>query len=340
MRNIFSIVLLLQIVLFAKTFNEYADINRELMLLPASIGMGGADLSLSSGATSGSSPSNLPYITKNMIHLSYANYFANAFSSSIVSFAGPVGVGGGFGITAGYLYIPDIEYTRDNQNENNNNLEYSPDIRSASDIYIRFGYGYKFNLSKNWSVGVGASVNARRNNLNEYRGYGIGMDGGLRAFHKSTGFSSVFLVENITSNYTYWSKTYKEYSYAHIRIGIGWQKEFEYLYGRINVGYTSPDLLSNEGINYYRDEKDTINSNVKIPEKKSVSKNPEMIFSNGKIGLEYTILNTVAIRTGVSQGKFNLGAGLNLFSDRAGFDFAYTRHEIAGTYQVSLFYKW
>ena len=40
-------------------------------------------------------------------------------------------------------------------------------------------------------------------------------------------------------------------------------------------------------------------------------------------------MNRVVIRGGLTKGKVGLGAGVNLFNQRAGIDFAYVNHELA-----------
>lgn len=341
LRQIVTVVLSYSFYAFAATeYSEYADLNRELMFLPVSASMGGADLSFSAGAAYGSSPANLPFDTSNSLTLSYANFYQNTFSSSILSYSGPAGSKSGIGITAGYIYIPDVEDNRNSIVTDNNTLIPVNKTRNCSDIYVRFSYGHRFDITPAWVVSAGLALNGRRSRLLEYSGYGIGADLGAKVYHKATGISFGTLIENITSNYTYWSENYKEYSYTHIRLGLGWEKIIPYIYGKVRVGYTSPDLLSNEGINKYSTETDTNNQKVEIPSQEKVHKNPELLFSNGRLGLEYLIMSRVALRVGLSQGKFNFGAGLQLFSNKAGVDFAYTTHQLSGTYQMSVMYKW
>ncbi len=320
-------------------FNEYADINRELMLLPVSAALGGADLSISSGASFGSSPANLCNDTINSIELSYANFYQNTFSTSILSFSGPTSEHSGIGITTGYVYIPDIEDNRESI-LNNNNIFESKKITNASDLYMRFSYGYRFDLNSFWGLSAGAAANARRVRLIDFTGYGLGLDAGIRLYNKANGLSAVIEIENAVSNYTYWSKDYREYSYPHLRGGVGWEKDIPYIYGRIRMCYATPDLLSNEGINYYTITTDTSDQDVEEPLQKKVGTNPELLIYDGRIGFEYNIMNRLAFRIGLSNAKFNFGAGLQFLSNKAGLDFAYTIHQLAGTYQISMMYRW
>lgn len=341
MKKLFFFLLCVSsLVLGSSEFNYYSDQNRELMLLPSSTALAGADLALNSGNGYYGSASNLPYDTMNSLSLSYANYYQNTFSSSILSFTGPVGKNNGIGVTAGYVYIPEIEDNRKSSVTANQTVIYQYDMKTGSDIFIRFGYGHAVDFRNKWTFSAGVAANARRTRLIEVSGYGIGLDAGLKALHKKSHLSAVLQLDNMTTHYTYWSKHYQEYAYPHLRLGLGFDRSLPYIYGRIRIGYASPDLLSNDGINYVKVESDTNQQDVEVLDHRRLSEEPQLVITGGKIGLEYTIMNRLALRAGLTQGKVNFGAGLLLFSNRAGVDFAYTTHQLAGTYQVSLMYRW
>lgn len=328
-------------LLFADAdFNEYSDQNRELMVLPASVALGGADLALNSGIGFGGSPSNLPYDTANNLSLSYANYFHNTFSSSILSYHGPADSNGGFGITAGYVYIPDIEDNRSSIVTEDSTIVYNAKIKNCSDIFARFEYGHRFPINVKWDFAAGVAINARRTRLIDYSGYGIGLDAGLKVVNIPSGLSLAVQMDNIIPQYTYWSKEYRELANPHLRVGLGFDRSFPYIYGRILIGYTSTDLLSNSGVNYVKTEVDSNDLDVEVIKHKKLSEEPSLLIYDSKIGLEYIIMSKLALRVGLTRGKFNFGAGLKLFSGRAGLDFAYTTHQLAGTYQVSASYRW
>ena len=67
---------------------------------------------------------------------------------------------------------------------------------------------------------------------------------------------------------------------------------------------------------------------------------PSILLTQGRVGIEYLIMRTVALRAGYSGNKFGFGGGVYLLSGRAGVDFAYLVHELAGTYQLSVQYAW
>lgn len=330
----------LSLVAGSSKFNYYSDQNRELMLLPSSTALAGADLALNSGSGYYGSASNLPYDTINSLSLSYANYYQNTFSSSILSFTGPAGENNGVGITAGYVFVPDIEDNRKSTVTANQMVIHQFEMKSGSDIFVRFGYGHAFDFRNKWTFSAGVAANARRTRLIEISGYGIGLDAGLKALHKKSNVSAVLQLDNMTTHYTYWSEHYREYAYPHLRLGVGFDRSLPYIYGRIRIGYASPDILSNDGINYIKTESDTNQQDVEVLDHRSLSDEPALMITGAKIGVEYTIMNRLALRAGLTKGKVNFGAGLLLFSNKAGVDFAYTTHQLAGTYQVSLMYRW
>lgn len=341
MKNVYTLLLLFAFTVASETqFTQYGDLNKELLLLPESEALGGADLSFGTGATAGGSPANLSFNTMNSLTLSYANIFENTFSTSILSYRGVVGKSGGIGVTAGYLYIPGIETTNAiNETENSAIVPYIHK-KNASFIYIRTGYGHRYGLNHALSLSVGAAVNAIRSKLISETGYSIGLDAGVKLLVRPYGVSVALQFDNITTNYTYWNHHYKENAYPHLRIGLGWVREVPYIYGNIKIGYTSPDLLSNDGVNFYNTESDTNDQKYRVPSKVSIKEEPGILFTEARLGAEYLIMNRVALRAGIDHLNFTFGAGVRLFANRAGFDFAYKRHELAGTYQVSMRYHW
>ena len=318
----------------------YADINDDLLNFPFSAAMAGSDMSFSSGASPSSTPANLPFDSINTLSLSYANYFQNSFSTSLLSYTSKIGKEIGYGITAGYIYLPDIEITEDLETDENGNPVYIPEKVNCSRIFFRMALGKSFSIFKTIDLAIGSALDAERNRLPEYRGYGIGLDLGAKVLFKRTGVSLALLFENAIVSLTYWSSSYYETAYPHLRIGVGWDRYFPYIYGNIRIGYTSPDILSNEGINYI--EMEDMGGDVKIekPSYQKVYENPLVMIVSGKFGLEYRILERLSLRGGITQGRFSFGAGLNMFGDKAGLDFAYATHSLAGTYQLSMSYRW
>jgi hypothetical protein len=320
----------------------YDQLNRSLITSPKSASFSGADLSLNDGAFPGYSPSNLIRDSMNSLQLSYADFFGNALSSSALSCIYHLSPRTAFSVTTGYIYIPDITDNRNLDTSVTGEVIFDKPVKitNCSQVHFRAGFGFSSDKNKPVVVSGGVSINASRNRLIDYTGYGLGLDLGSSVLLPSKGLSAVVLVENVTRSYTYWNSSYSEKGRPHVRFGIGWEKAVDYLYGTFRVGYTSPDLLSNEGINGF--EVDEVDDELVIekPKTYTLSKDPEILVLGAKLGFEYNVMKVFAVRCGIARDRFSFGAGLSLFEQRAAIDFAYMIHSLPGTYQISLLYKW
>ncbi len=319
----------------AAEYNPYADMVSEVFASPQSSALKGADMAINPAGPLVSNPAVAARPQLSALNLSYASYYHGVFSTSILNYTGPAGSNAGLSISTAYLLIPDIEDTR-NVDINAVNTD-SIERFTSSDIWLRVGYGRKFEF-KSATLYYGGAINARRRRL-PVIGYGIGLDAGFMLNLHKPSLSFGLLYENVRKGYVRWQGSeYEEYALPHLRFSAAWEKELPYIYGRMTAVYTSPDLLSNEGINSYEDSR--YRGEDKVPAMVEYSKNPGMIISNGKYGLEYSIMNTLSLRAGLSQGTYSLGAGLDLFNRSAGVDFCFLSHEIGGTYKMSVTYRW
>lgn len=326
------------------TGNYYADINRELLVVPKSSAMAGSDITFLRGSAPLSNPANLANDSVKEASATYANYLQNTLSTCGISYLGPVDRRSSFGISFGYVLIPDIKITNPE-----NPFIYPTKTASSSDLFIRAGYGRKvFSFNERTHIQAGIAINGERRNLVGWTGYSIGTDFGADVVLRDFDAVAGIVVENITGSYTHWSTTYKEISYPHLRIGLGWQPEFPYIYGKLTACFLSADLLTNEGTNSFSDDSMTVTSDVyrddlqyTKPYVKRISKNPLMLFA-GRYGFEYSIMNIVAFRIGYNASimNFTFGGGLNLLQDRAGIDFAYLANELAPTYKICMNFRW
>jgi hypothetical protein len=324
--------------------NYYADINRELLVVPRSSAMAGADITFFRGSSPLSNPANLANDSVKEASLTYASYLQNTFSTCGVSFLGPIDSRSSFGISMGYVLIPDIKIT-----DAANPFVYPSRTETSSDLFFRAGYGRKVvSFNDRIHLQAGIAINAERRNLIDWTGYGIGTDFGADVVFSDYDAVLGVVVENITGSYTHWSSNYKEFSYPHMRVGLGWQPEFSYIYGKLTACFLSSDLLTNEGMNSFVDDSmqvssDTYENSLRhtTPYFKRIYTNPLMLFS-GRYGVEYTIMNTVAFRIGYNASimNFTFGGGLNLLQNRAGIDFAYLSNELAPTYKICMNFRW
>jgi hypothetical protein len=318
--------------------NYYADANREIFVFPKSAAVAGSDAVINRSASPRGSPASLPGDSIKELSLAYAGYFQNTYSTGALSYIGPVDSVSCIGISASYILVPGIEIHEDTVMPTN------IPTKTGSDMLFRVSYGRKLmRLGERVTITAGAAVNAERLDLIGWTGYGIGADAGFNVLYstENTGAAAGVLIENITTNYTRWSSGYHEYAYPHVRIGLGWQKELEYIYGKICVSYLTPDFLTNEGINTYRSDSLYGGGDVEAPEVKRVATHPLMVF-RGRGGMEYTVMNALSFRIGadLKAGTICFGGGLRFLSNRAGFDFAYLDHDLASTYKISVIFKW
>ncbi|MFW5813118.1 MAG: hypothetical protein ACOCXC_02220 [Fibrobacterota bacterium] len=317
--------------------NPYTDMVGEVFVSPRSAAMSRADLAINPSGSLVSNPAVIALPALSQLSLSYASYFHDVFSTSIMNYNGSVGTNGGLGVSAAYLLVPGIEDTRavDTSGIDTDNI----DLFTSSDVWVRIGYGRRYEAEK-FAFYYGAALNARRRRLELETAHGLGMDAGVMLHLPEQSLYFSLLLENVKSSFVRWSGAdYVEHGLPHLRFSAAFERDFPYVYGSLALVFTSPDLLSNEGINdveedvYYRDDqgKPII---VKYTER------PSLVLANGRYGLEYTIMNTFSLRAGFSQSDFSLGAGLNLLEERAGLDFSYLNHQLAATYKMSVTYRW
>jgi len=318
-------------------------------LLPRSSAVGTSDFVFSRDGANQSNPANIPLDSMSEASLSYAGFYQNTFSSSMLSYVTRLNRYSGFGFSLGYLYNPNIPNTENLQTIDDMPVYDSTRVTSFSEsqIYFHAAYGFYRPLSSSVAVALGAGINAQRHSLSPYLGYGIGCDGGAAVDFSALGLKTGVICENITTNYIQWDKGYSETALPHVRFGVGWHKEIPYLYGRIQLQFKSLDMLANEGVNA-----DTAYDSASVrmlrPTTKHFSKDPLYFLLNGTYGLEYTVMNVLCLRLGIPVGdsyggdgnRIAFGCGVNLLHKKLSLDFSYLTHELAGTYQLGVSYRW
>ncbi|MFP4417611.1 MAG: hypothetical protein ACLFSB_10105 [Chitinispirillaceae bacterium] len=307
--------------------------------------MGHANLAYGRDGGPTSNPANLPLDSVTDIALSYGGFWGNAFSTSVISYATSLSENDGFGVSLGYLHVPNIKDTRGLTILEDNTIVYDEsDIsyETTSELYLTFGYGKSFKLNSKYILSTGLALHAQRRRLLEDEnngtqvGYGIGADIGATLHFLRNGFRLTVLADDITSNYIYWHDDYHDQSGPHLRLGAGWRKSIPYIHGRFTVAYQTPDLLQNEGIRVLHDE---ALDRIEVTEDGKYLNDISALFTGGRFGLEYVVRNIFAIRVGVNAGNVSFGGGLRLFDQMLGIDFGYTSSELPGTYILSLAYR-
>ncbi|MDR0307345.1 MAG: hypothetical protein LBI42_10990 [Chitinispirillales bacterium] len=334
-------VLLLCLAQFAfasGSYSVYGDMAGEVLVSPRSSALSSADLAVNPAGPLVSNPSlaaaagALPALT-----LSYSSYYGDVFSASMLNYTGAVSNTSGISVTAAYLLIPGIEDTRnvDTAAVDTDNI----DVFTASDVWTRLSYGHRFETDIA-DLHLGAAITARRRRLETVGAYGLGADLGAMAHFKKQSFYAALLWENVRHSVVRWqSSDYNEKVPQHLRLSFAFERENPYFYGKLALYYTTPDLLFNEGINH-QGQGGGMREEDRVPETLTFSDGLSPLFSAARFGVEYTIMNTLALRAGFNNHSYSMGAGLNLFNSRAGVDFSYVNHELAGTVKMSVVYRW
>jgi hypothetical protein len=315
----------------------YGSMVAEILVSPRSAALSSSDLAVNVSGPIASNPALAARCAAPELTLSYSSYYGDVFSTSILNYTSRLGSKGGISATAAYLMIPGIEDTRgiDINAVDTDNIK----VFTASDIWARVAYGHGFE-TKHADIYAGAAASARRRNLGETTfAYGLGADLGVMAYFRKPAVYAALLWENVLHSGVSWQESdYTEKIPQHLRFSLAYEREDPYIYGRISIFYTSPDLFSNEGINAYGDAADR--EEGRVPEAQTLSDSPGLLLSAGRYGIEYTIMNTLSLRAGINTAGYSMGAGLNLFGGRAGIDFCYLNHELAGTVKMSVTYRW
>jgi len=312
----------------------YGDMAAEALVSPRSAALSASDLAVNVFGPIASNPSLAAVRAEPSLTAAYSAYYGDAFGASAVNYTGGVGKSGGISVTAAYLHIPGIEDTRgvDIGALDDGDIK----LFSASDMWLRAAYGHGFG-TKHADIYAGAAAAFRRRGIGDASAYGIGADLGVAAHFKKPSLSAALLWENVRYSAVKW-KDYSEEVPQHLRASLAFEHSDPYIYGRVALFYTSPDLFFNEGINAQDDIVDSEES--RSPTVRKLSDGAGVLIAAGRYGIEYTIMNTLALRVGFNGDGYSMGAGLTLFDGRAGADVCYISHELAGTVKVSVTYRW
>jgi len=274
--------------------------------------------------------------SQNSASVSYASFFKGTFSVSGVDFIVSLDSISSIGVSAGYVLIPDILITENWQVQDSLPVVPSEDklvYESSSRIAFRFSYGRAFSTPFG-RLSAGFAVNTWRQRLLDVMGFGGSIDGGLTLHIPALRFTSSLLAENILGNATYWGDDFFTASFPQLRVSLGYVYPVEYLYGKFNLYYTSLDFTANEGVNYSGQDQDGDANADQLAITDGFS-----FFKAGKFGLEYTVNDNLAFRLGTTGfERWHFGAGVHLFENTAGVDFAYVTNELSGSYTGTLRY--
>lgn len=320
----------------------YSNLNKTLFVFPENVATGGANITFDRKVAPSANPANVALSSTSEIALAYTDYFRNTFNTTIASYSSPISGNNGFGISAAYLFVPDIEITTNmlQAGGSSNDTIFDTTLiyhESSSEIYLNFAFSHLFEFSDKIHGSIGAALHCQRRRLIDYTGYGIGADAGMTVAFLNTGIRLSLLFDDISTNYLHWNSNYHDNGRPHGYFGFGWCKEFPYIYGRLSLFYKTPDLFAKDGVIVKSNDDEN-----KDPEHYNLKDNPTLIITAASFGVEYLIHKTIALRLGLDDIKrINFGAGTNLFSESLSIDFSYMiAMELAGTYSLSTTYRW
>lgn len=325
----------------------YANANRDLFHLPAAAGVAYADLCFRRDGAPNSNPATLGFDTSSDVSLSYSGFYRNVVSVSTVSSVTSTGSRSALGVSLNYLLVPEILITSHWTPDKDGGLAVpsQPRYETASEVFFHAAYGHRFDVKRLVRIGVGVGINGLRRRLTSELGYGIGLDAGVLAEIPKAGVRVGLFSQNLTTSYVYWHSDYRDIAYPHLRAGLSWHRDIPYVYGHIRILYTSADLLANEGANAVGSASGALEGDTTAVPKYLEAGDP-LLLAHGSAGIEYCVLNRVMLRAGLRDiarshaRNLTFGAGILVLRRKLGFDFAYLPHDLAGSYTVSMTYRW
>jgi hypothetical protein len=334
----YTVFFLLCCVAVVQPDGVYSNENRALFRHARSTALAQSDRIVLRDGSPQSNPAAFAFDSIRDVSLSYMGYYANTFSSSVLSFSSGIDARSGYGGSLSYWLVPDIlimpeEILESGKVPSKSEREYA----NASETMGYVGYGTKITFRDAIDLAGGIALHGFRERLIDVVGYGIGLDAGVLASFRTIDLSAGLLLENATTTFIYWNRNYKEYALPHLLLGVAWQKTLPYIYGDMHISYSTPDLLGNEGINHL--EKSQLDS-TEVPEKITVRRFGHFLLY-GNLGIEYVILKRVALRFGFHDfPQLSFGAGIHLFNRRFTLDLSYAPHDLSGSYFITARYRW
>jgi hypothetical protein len=255
------------------------------------LAMGGAAVAHPTPAASSYyNPSALATFRGNQLEFMHSSQFENLFTYDYLAFAKamPNGVTGS--ITALYTRVGDIHMTRLSDPtlpiSDSNRVEVS---RTSSDNELALIAGMGKRTSNGWRVGANAKL--LHKSVTGESAYGLGFDVGAgRSFGESFDVGAV--ARDITTSVLAWSTGRTEAILPSVALGGAWRKPIEALNAQVSLAADLDGHFESRG------------------EAELVSAGPLSV--EPRVGAEYLISNTVALRGGFNGKNVTAGAGLSL----------------------------
>lgn len=311
----------------------YGNENRFLFSSPEYLAGGEAKNALSAEPIPANNPASTILANKTTFFAGYTGFWNNSFWTGNTYATLKIDTLSSVSAFVGYLNIPGIDSVSQIIQFEGAEPDYKITQVSSSELSVNLNYARKILNFERFDLSLGVALNVMRRRLVEWTGYGIGLDFGV-LFSTNRGNFVGLQIDNLTTQYTHWSKNYHENVLPQAFLSYGYSKELNDNLA-LKLFYRSPDLFGNSGV-----VGNTLGNEAGFDEKihsGSIRKHPENLFTAAGYGTEFIIKKIVSLRAGITDShKLTFGGGVYLFK-RATVDFAYIYSSaLDGTYGVSL----
>ncbi|MCB1059795.1 MAG: PorV/PorQ family protein [Calditrichaeota bacterium] len=320
MINVRCLGLVLTLSLFVQVANAQWVIGRyagEFLSLGAgarALAMGGASIASPLPATAGYyNPAGLAGIDKRSVEFMHASQFDNLFTYDYLSFATPMQREMSGAVTVLYSRVGDIPLTRlaDPTQPLSDGNRVEVDGQTGDHEWAAIASGGRM-LGNGWNAGASAKILTK--SVASETAVGLGFDVGLqRMIGSRTEFGAV--VRDITTSTMAWSTGRTESILPTVGFGGRWSAPLKAMNADVTVVADAETRFETRG------------------EAEVISAGPVSI--EPRIGAEYLISKTVALRAGLKGDRFTAGAGL-LFGSLAVNAALEDHNDLGLTHRVSV----
>ncbi len=289
-----------------------------------SLGAGGRALAMGGAAVASPMPASAVYynpaslagLKSHSAEFMHASQFDNAFTYDYLSFVKPSGDRSGLGFTAVYSRVTDIPLTRlsdpSRPISDNNRVE----IRKQSgdhEIALMAGIG---RFMSAWKTGATAKLLMK--SVADESAFGLGLDVGV-ARELNSRASVALVVRDVSTSMLAWSTGRTEAILPSIVLGGAYRLDLTAANASIAIAPELETHFESRG------------------EAELISAGPASI--QPRLGIEYEIAKTVALRGGANGEDITYGAGLTFSS--LNIAAAFQNHSDLGfTHRISAGYSW
>ena len=302
---------------FADTDYKYAGEFLSVGAGARALGMGGAFVAVADdGTTAYWSPGGLPSLKSREVVFMHCQQFDNLVKTNFISYVHPTSRWGTFSISWLRLGVEDIPKTgyidtngnlmQDFDDKNDNGIKEQGElyielpevVGSFDDIEDGIFFSYGFQASERFSTGINLKI--IRQSLSVHSSSGLGIDiGGL--YELFNGFRIGLNLQDVPSTKIKWDLTKHEDEIPFsVKFGAAYTGQVESLKSVV-----------------------TVSANV------DTKNNSEMHY-----GVEWWLMNTLALRAGLDEGRLSVGSGLRMSAFQV--DYAFIGHDDLGnTHRIS-----